>query len=103
MIFTSAPWNAQSLTELKERLSCAAACIAVAGTDSALPGMIAGLTQVPVIALPLTAQKNNFLGGVMSLFGTLSSGAAGLTVVSVDNGVGAGFAAARIINSQLIK
>ena len=85
---------------LKERLRSAAACIAVAGVDSALPGIIAGETEIPVIALPVSLGKKNVFGGWLSLLGTLSSESTGLVVVGVDNGSGAGFAAARIINSS---
>jgi NCAIR mutase (PurE)-related protein len=44
--------------------------------------------------------KKNVFGGWLSLLGTLSSESAGLVVVGIDNGAGAGFAAARIINSR---
>ena len=92
-----------ALAGLKERLCSAAACIAVAGSDNALPGIVAGVTKVPVIALPVTTEGKNTFSGWLSLLGNLGSGAAGLTVVGIDNASGAGFAAARIINSRLQK
>ena len=100
---TSGSADIAALAGLKERLRCAAACIAVAGTDNALPGIVAGATQAPVIALPVSTAGKNIFGGWLSLLGNLGSGAAGLTVVGIDNGSGAGFAAARIINSRNAK
>ena len=100
LIQTGGTADLGSLIGLKERLSSAAACIAVAGVDSALPGIVAGATQMPVIALPVSLGKKNEFGGWLSLLGTLGSESTGLVVVGVDNGAGAGFAAARIINSS---
>lgn len=101
MLMTQGSAGIKQLAELTGRLSRAAACIAVAGTDSTLPGIIAGLTDTPVTALPATVKSGDRLDSMMSLFGVLSSGRTGLTVVSTDDGIGAGFAAARIINSNL--
>jgi NCAIR mutase (PurE)-related protein len=100
LIQTGGTADLGSLIGLKERLSSAAACIAVAGVDSSLPGIVAGATQMPVIALPVSKGKKNEFGGWLSLLGTLGSESTGLVVVGVDNGAGAGFAAARIINSS---
>ena len=103
IIQTAGTADIAGLAELKARLSSAAACIAVAGVDNALPGIVAGATQNPVIALPVSQGKKDVFGGWLSLLGTLSSESTGLVVVGVDNGSGAGFAAARIINSSANK
>lgn len=103
IIQTAGTADIAGLAGLKARLSSAAACIAVAGVDNALPGIVAGATENPVIALPVSLGKKNIFGGWLSLLGTLSSESTGLVVVGVDNGSGAGFAAARIINSSANK
>ncbi|MBQ9501158.1 MAG: AIR carboxylase family protein [Lentisphaeria bacterium] len=87
----------ETLRELGDRLRCAAACIAVAGADSALPAAVSGMVGTPVIALPVSVPGDS-PGGWELLPGILRSGAPGLAVTLPDDGVGAGFAAARIIN-----
>ena len=89
-----------ALAELSGRLSCAAACIAVAGADSALPGAVAGMVKAPVIALPAALPRNGLLGGWAVLPGILGSGAPGLAAVPPGDGAGAGFAAARIVSRR---
>ncbi len=70
--------------------------IVAAGMDGALPSVITGLVDVPVIGLP-TAVGYGFGGAGHAALGTmLQSCAPGITVVNIDNGVGAGAAAARI-------
>ena len=100
MVLTRGGAEPGSLAELQGRLRSAAACIAVAGTDTALPALAARMTQIPVIALPVSVGGTGALGGLMSLAGSLSCAGTGLAVVSADDGLGAGFAAARIINSK---
>ena len=87
----------ESLAGLSDRLSCAAACVAVAGADSALPAAVSGMVAVPVIALPVSLPGSGS-GAWELLPGILRSGAPGLAVTLPDDGIGAGFAAARIIN-----
>lgn len=72
------------------------AIIVVAGMDGALPSVVAGLVDVPVIGLPTSVGYGVASGGHAALNTMLSSCAPGLTVVNIDNGVGAGAAAARI-------
>lgn len=83
---------------LAERASidAAAVCIVVAGMEGALPSVVAGLTSVPVIAVPTSVGYGANLGGLTTLFAMLSSCASGLTVVNIDNGFGAAIAATRI-------
>lgn len=76
--------------------------IVAAGMDGALPSVITGLVDVPVIGLP-TAVGYGFGGAGHAALGTmLQSCAPGITVVNIDNGVGAGAAAARIARHMFV-
>lgn len=77
-------------------LSRAAVVVVVAGMEGALPSVVGGLVSVPVIAVPTSTGYGAAFGGVAALLGMLNSCAAGLTVVNIDNGFGAAFAATRI-------
>jgi hypothetical protein len=79
-----------------EPLSSAAVVIVVAGMEGALPSVVGGLVAVPVIAVPTSVGYGAAFGGLAALLGMLNSCAAGVTVVNIDNGFGAAFAAARI-------
>jgi NCAIR mutase (PurE)-related protein len=70
--------------------------IAVAGMEGALPSVVAGLVSRPVIAVPTSVGYGASFGGLAALLGMLNSSASGLTVVNIDNGFGAGFAASQI-------
>ena len=73
--------------------------VVVAGMDGALPSVVAGLVDVPVIGVP-TSTGYGFGGdGTGALTAMLQSCAPGLTVVNIDNGVGAALAAARIVRT----
>ena len=72
--------------------------IAVAGMEGALPSAIAGLTAAPVIAVPTSIGYGASFGGVAALLGMLNSCGSGVTVVNIDNGFGAGYAASQINN-----
>jgi NCAIR mutase (PurE)-related protein len=74
------------------------AIIVVAGMDGALPSVVAGLVPVPVIGLPTPVGYGFGGDGVGALTTMLQSCAPGLVVVNIDNGVGAGAAAAKIAN-----
>ena len=78
----------------RERLDAAAVLIVVAGMEGALPSVVAGLVGRPVIAVPTSVGYGASFGGVAALLGMLNSCAAGVTVVNIDNGFGAGYAAA---------
>jgi NCAIR mutase (PurE)-related protein len=73
--------------------------IAVAGMEGALPGVIAGLVQCPVIGVPTSVGYGTSFGGVAALLGMLNSCAPGLAVVNIDNGFGAA-CMAHAINMQ---
>ncbi|MDA7916172.1 nickel pincer cofactor biosynthesis protein LarB [Verrucomicrobia bacterium] len=70
--------------------------IAVAGMEGALPSVVAGLTSKPVIAVPTSVGYGTNLGGIAALLGMLNSCGSGVTVVNIDNGFGAGYAASQI-------
>ena len=79
-----------------ERLRAATVVIVVAGMEGALPSVVGGLVDVPVIAVPTSVGYGASFGGLAALLAMLNSCAAGVTVVNVDNGFGAGVAASRI-------
>lgn len=79
-----------------DRLHEAAVIIVVAGMEGALPSVIGGLVPVPVIAVPTSVGYGASFNGVAALLGMLNSCAGGVTVVNIDNGFGAAFAATRI-------
>jgi hypothetical protein len=79
------------------KLSEAPAVIVVAGMEGALPSVIGGLIRAPIIAVPTSVGYGSALHGFTALFGMLSSCAAGLTVVNIDNGFGAAMAVLRIL------
>ena len=80
----------------RDTLAAADAIVAVAGTDGALPGVIAGLVGVPVIAVPTSVGYGASLGGIAALLTMLNACAPGVSVVNIDNGFGAAVCAARI-------
>src|SRR5205814_540238 len=72
--------------------------IVAAGMDGALPSVVCGLVDVPVIGLPTPIGYGVGGGGVAALLTMLQTCAPGLTVVNVGNGIGAGATAALIAN-----
>lgn len=70
--------------------------VVVAGMEGALPSVVAGLVDKPVIAVPTSIGYGASFGGVAALLGMLNSCGSGVTVVNIDNGFGAGFAASQI-------
>jgi NCAIR mutase (PurE)-related protein len=81
------------LLSQSEKLTKANVVIVVAGMEGALPSVVGGLVDVPVIAVPTSIGYGASFGGVAALLGMLNSCASGVTVVNIDNGFGAGFAA----------
>ena len=77
----------------RELLDTAAVVIVVAGMEGALPSVVAGLVGRPVIGVPTSVGYGASFGGIAALLGMLNSCAAGVTVVNIDNGFGAGMAA----------
>lgn len=74
----------------------AAVLIVVAGMEGALPSVVGGLVARPVIAVPTSVGYGASFNGLAALLGMLNSCASGVTVVNIDNGFGAAFAANRI-------
>jgi len=87
------------LLSRQERLISANVLIVVAGMEGALPSVVGGLVARPVIAVPTSVGYGANLGGFTPLLAMLNSCAAGVTVVNIDNGFGAGCAAS-IINRE---
>jgi NCAIR mutase (PurE)-related protein len=77
----------------KSELQKAGVIIAVAGMEGALPSVIAGLVGCPVIGVPTSVGYGSHLNGMVPLLAMLNSCASGLTVVNIDNGFGAAYAA----------
>jgi NCAIR mutase (PurE)-related protein len=75
--------------------------VAVAGMDGALPGVIAGLTDKPVIAVPTSVGYGASFGGLAALLTMLNACAGGVAVVNIDNGFGAACVASRINRSAV--
>lgn len=78
-------------------LRSAGVFIVAAGMEGALPSVVAGLVDKPVIAVPTSIGYGASFGGVAALLGMLNSCGSGVTVVNIDNGFGAGFAAGQIL------
>jgi NCAIR mutase (PurE)-related protein len=79
-----------------ETLQTANVLVVVAGMEGALPSVVAGLVSRPVIAVPTSIGYGASFGGVAALLGMLNSCGSGVTVVNIDNGFGAGYAASQI-------
>jgi NCAIR mutase (PurE)-related protein len=71
--------------------------VVVAGMEGALASLVGGMTPAPVVAVPTSVGYGAALEGVTALLAMLSSCAAGLTVVGIDNGFGAACAVARVL------
>lgn len=84
------------LLENRLKLDAAAVLVVVAGMEGALPSVVGGLVAKPVIAVPTSIGYGASFHGLAALLGMLNSCAAGVTVVNIDNGFGAGFAASLI-------
>lgn len=80
----------------KEMIVNASVIIVVAGMEGALASVVGGIVSRPVIAVPTSVGYGASFGGVAALLGMLTSCASGITVVNIDNGFGAGYAASLI-------
>jgi NCAIR mutase (PurE)-related protein len=78
-------------------LAGADAVVVVAGMEGALASLVGGITGAPVVAVPTSAGYGTSFGGITALLAMLSSCAAGVTVVGIDNGFGAGCAVLRML------
>lgn len=84
------------LLHRRERLWEASVLIVVAGMEGALPSVVGGLVERPVVAVPTSIGYGTSFGGLAALLGMLNTCAAGVVVVNVDNGFGAAAAASRM-------
>ena len=84
------------LLACKDDISSATAVVAVAGMEGALASVVGGLASCPVIAVPTSVGYGASFGGITALLAMMNSCAAGVSVVNIDNGFGAGFIAHRI-------
>jgi NCAIR mutase (PurE)-related protein len=81
------------LMQNRERLTAARVVIVCAGMEGALPSVVGGLVSAPVIAVPTSVGYGASFHGLAALLGMLNSCASNVTVVNIDNGFGAGYAA----------
>jgi NCAIR mutase (PurE)-related protein len=84
------------LLALHEELLDANVLIVIAGMEGALPSVVGGLVDKPVIAVPTSVGYGASFGGIAALLAMLNSCASGVTVVNINNGFGAGYAASLI-------
>jgi len=84
------------LLPYRDLLFSARVLVVVAGMEGALPSVVAGLVDKPVIAVPTSVGYGSNFGGLAALLAMLNSCAAGISVVNIDNGFGAGYQAALI-------
>ena len=84
------------ILSVRDRLDAANVVLVVAGMEGALASVVGGLVAKPVIAVPTSVGYGASLGGIAALLSMLNSCAAGVTVVNIDNGFGAAWAATMI-------
>lgn len=83
----------------QEQLSASSAVIVVAGMEGALPSVVAGIVQCPVIAVPGSSGYGTSFNGLTPLLSMLNSCVPGIAVMNIDNGFGAAFLAYRILKT----
>lgn len=84
------------LLQFQDSFAKARVFVVVAGMEGALPSVVAGLVDKPVIAVPTSVGYGASFGGLAALLGMLNSCASGVSVVNIDNGFGAGYQASLI-------
>jgi hypothetical protein len=84
------------LLDTLKSLHTARAIVVVAGMEGALPSVVGGLTDKPIIAVPTSVGYGTNLGGLTALFAMLNSCVPGIAVMNIDNGFGAGCLAHKI-------
>ena len=88
------------LMDKRHLLEDSSVIIVVAGMEGALPSVVGGMVARPIVAVPTSVGYGAALGGLSTLLAMLNSCAAGVTVVNIDNGFGAAYAAS-LINRRL--
>ena len=84
----------------RDRFAAASVAVVVAGMEGALPSVVGGLVDFPIIAVPTSVGYGAAFEGIAALLGMLNSCASNVTVVNIDNGFGAGFVAS-LINRKI--
>jgi NCAIR mutase (PurE)-related protein len=84
------------LMDARDSLSEARVLVVVAGMEGALPSVVGGMTDRPIIAVPTSVGYGANLGGITTLFAMLNSCVPGIAVMNIDNGFGAGVLAHKI-------
>jgi NCAIR mutase (PurE)-related protein len=84
------------LLAVRDAMEAAQVVIVIAGMEGALPSAVAGLISKPIIAVPTSVGYGASFGGLAALLAMLNSCGSGVTVVNIDNGFGAAFAATQI-------
>lgn len=87
------------LLDRAESIRQAGVVIVVAGMEGALPSVVGGLVEAPVIAVPTSIGYGAAFGGLAALLAMLNSCASGVAVVNIDNGFGAGYLASLILRT----
>ncbi len=85
------------LLDKQEALQAASALVVVAGMDGALPSVVGGLFGKPIFAVPTSVGYGASFSGIAALLAMLNSCAAGISVVNIDNGFSAGYAACQVV------
>lgn len=87
-----------------EAVQAADVVVCVTGMDGGIASVVAGLVDIPVVALPTSAGYGTAFGGVTPLLAALNSAAPGVVVVNVDSGFGAAMAAWRVlVNTKRVR
>ena len=87
------------LLDQTARLQQASVVVVVAGMEGALPSVVGGLVDAPVLAVPSSVGYGASFGGLAALLAMLNSCASGVAVVNIDNGFGAGYLASLILRT----
>jgi NCAIR mutase (PurE)-related protein len=95
-VFDAGVAGIHRLMDQRDRLAKARAIVVVAGMEGALPSVVGGLTERPIIAVPTSVGYGTSLGGLTALFAMLNSCVPGIAVMNIDNGFGAGCLAHKI-------
>jgi len=90
------------LLDHHHQISQAAVIVVVAGMEGALPSVVSGLVEVPVIAVPTSVGYGSSFDGLAALLTMLNSCAAGVAVMNIDNGFGGGYFA-RMLTRQICR
>jgi len=90
------------ILDLKDSFNKPSVIIAIAGMEGAMPSVVAGMTETPIIAVPTSVGYGTNFNGIASLLSMLNSCSGGISVVNIDNGFGAAYQAT-LINQKISK